>query len=584
MPQGSYVWNAPESPFAIHLSVDVIKRLGLGALEAFKAVPRRGLEIGGILRGRTETQDGFTTLYIDGFERVESEHRSGPSYVLSESDLERLDKAVKQHPDTVGIYRTQTRSEVLTLEEEDIQIFRRCFTTPDGVFLLIHPASAAAAFFLAREGNLMLAHEFPFHAGELSAAAAGGSGPTSEIAAAPPRPDAPETDPFVFFPEPPPGRTRRGSRKPTRMLPLAVGVLAAIAGTTMLARFRHSPPPPPAIPAAPDWVPLSIQRQGRGLQLSWDRNSPAVRQATRATLYIDDGKHNSHLDLEPRELNVGAVSYWPETQEVRFRLDVVSAAGTTSGAIRVLGGELAPEPVSTPVPAATPKKTVPIENPVRVANARPRSASGLARSVAAREEVPAQKPSPFRAPEPPPKAVAAPPATPQAISPTTAVSPKPAAKPEEDVKSAASSVSAPVARPGPAVPEPYVSVVAEPVTGSFLGRMVRRIPLVRRLKKQPQAFVPPQALHVVRPVLTPQERHSLTDDVPIDVRVFVTDSGKVDYAELLSTAKASNRSLAAAAVYAARRWNFTPARIGDENVPGEVILHFEFRSPSSDDR
>jgi hypothetical protein len=34
--------------------------------------------------------------------------------------------------------------------------------------------------------------------------------------------------------------------------------------------------------------------------------------------------------------------------------------------------------------------------------------------------------------------------------------------------------------------------------------------------------------------------------------------------------------LASAAVYAARKWIFAPAKAGEETVPGEVILHFRF--------
>ncbi|HJT86368.1 MAG TPA: TonB family protein [Bryobacteraceae bacterium] len=67
----------------------------------------------------------------------------------------------------------------------------------------------------------------------------------------------------------------------------------------------------------------------------------------------------------------------------------------------------------------------------------------------------------------------------------------------------------------------------------------------------------------------------MTSSVPIDVKVYVAESGTVEYAEVLSN---SNRhpDLAGAAVYAARKWDFLPARMGDEKVPGEVILHFRF--------
>jgi outer membrane biosynthesis protein TonB len=50
----------------------------------------------------------------------------------------------------------------------------------------------------------------------------------------------------------------------------------------------------------------------------------------------------------------------------------------------------------------------------------------------------------------------------------------------------------------------------------------------------------------------------------------------VDYAELISEGTGPNRSLASQAVYAARRWEFEPAREGERKVPGQVILHYRF--------
>jgi hypothetical protein len=108
--------------------------------------------------------------------------------------------------------------------------------------------------------------------------------------------------------------------------------------------------------------------------------------------------------------------------------------------------------------------------------------------------------------------------------------------------------------------------------------MVRHIPLLRRLKKDQQVPVPAEPVHEATPPLSAAERHSLTTDVPIDVHVYITEFGKVDYAELLDTRVTSrHRDLADAAVFAARRWDFRPARLGDENVPSEAILHFHFK-------
>jgi TonB family protein len=113
--------------------------------------------------------------------------------------------------------------------------------------------------------------------------------------------------------------------------------------------------------------------------------------------------------------------------------------------------------------------------------------------------------------------------------------------------------------------------------------MVGRVPLLRRLRKEPEE-TPPEPVHEMKPSLSDAERRSLTADVPIDVRVYVTDSGSVNFAELLASRAASrHRDLADAAVLAARRWSFRPAKAGSENVPSEVVLHFLF-SPADGPR
>jgi TonB family protein len=108
---------------------------------------------------------------------------------------------------------------------------------------------------------------------------------------------------------------------------------------------------------------------------------------------------------------------------------------------------------------------------------------------------------------------------------------------------------------------------------------VGKIPLLRRLRRQQEDFVPPSPVREVRPVLTAKESRELNEPVPVDVKVYVGESGKVTYAELLTSGLGDRRELASAAVYAARRWDFTPARLGDTKVPGEVILHFRFAPP-----
>jgi TonB family protein len=100
------------------------------------------------------------------------------------------------------------------------------------------------------------------------------------------------------------------------------------------------------------------------------------------------------------------------------------------------------------------------------------------------------------------------------------------------------------------------------------------------LKKSPEAYESPKPLKEVQPSVSPSEA-AVTHPVPVEVRVFVTESGSVDFAELMSDG--NNPRLAAAAISAARKWNFAPAKMGGENVPGEMILHFRFE-PGADAR
>ena len=63
------------------------------------------------------------------------------------------------------------------------------------------------------------------------------------------------------------------------------------------------------------------------------------------------------------------------------------------------------------------------------------------------------------------------------------------------------------------------------------------------------------------------------------MRAYITGSGKVTYAEMLSKVTEANRGLASLAVFDARHWEFMPAQLGAQMVPGQVILHYRFGNP-----
>ena len=126
-------------------------------LTAFHAVPRRGAEAGGILLGRPSGED---MLVVD-FKPALSEHRFGPSYLLSETDMRGLEESLDsfRHSghgglEVLGFYRSQTRMEA-SAADGDAELMRRFFREPGRLFLLLTPhrgqAIAAELFMLDGE-------------------------------------------------------------------------------------------------------------------------------------------------------------------------------------------------------------------------------------------------------------------------------------------------------------------------------------------------------------------------------------------------------------------------------------------------
>lgn len=124
----------------VEISERVREAISAEVLQAYNAVPRRGAETGGILLGR-RTETG---VRIEDFEPVLCEHRFGPSYLLSEEDLQGLEESLEWFrgrgegaPEVLGMYRSQTRSEDQT-DEHDAELMRRYFGEGD-LFLLLTP-------------------------------------------------------------------------------------------------------------------------------------------------------------------------------------------------------------------------------------------------------------------------------------------------------------------------------------------------------------------------------------------------------------------------------------------------------------
>jgi outer membrane biosynthesis protein TonB len=518
MPGTEYVWNEPDRPISLHLTGDVIDRLGVEAMEAYQSIPDRGLEVGGLLLGRVEGE----SVHITGHQPVGS-------------DQETFEAARSQHLDAVGAYRTATSEEDVLLKEDEVEFFRRHFSQGDCVYLLICPVTGSATFYLPENDTLRPVHEFPFRRSELAA-----------------RPQ--QITPVVLesYPPPPP-RSRQNSllwwiRGGAVLLGMLVGAAAYRSlhppSKPVPAVSRAPASPVPVAPPVPARLPLTAQWDGGSILVRWDATSPQIRNASKATLYIEDHNHQSQLVLDQNELNAGVIRYWPRSHQVNFRLRVTGPISAVDETIEVAGGprnSAPPEPVRRGTPSDTDAVAPPPPQPPPQAVARQ---GGAARSAAAEEPL-VVRPSPFNP-------------APKSPEPTVAPTPVPAA---------------PVPPPARS-PEPEVRIAVEPSGGSRVDNMIGHIPLLRRLKKGSQAYVPPSATHQVRPVLTARDKRALTGPVSVDVRVFIGNTGQVRDVELMRDGH--HPDFAYLALVAARRWEFSPAQAGSEKVRSEVILHFKF--------
>jgi len=65
--------------------------------------------------------------------------------------------------------------------------------------------------------------------------------------------------------------------------------------------------------------------------------------------------------------------------------------------------------------------------------------------------------------------------------------------------------------------------------------------------------------------------------VEVDVKVRIDEAGRVVKAEPVPTKEPVSSTLVAAARDAAMRWRFEPARRGNQPVPSDLVLKFQYQ-------
>jgi hypothetical protein len=546
-------------------------------LEGLKAVPRRGLEVGGVLLGRVENgAEDSRTVIVEDFEAVNSEHRRGPSYTLSPKDkgvlekqLARWRKAGAAHS-VVGFYRSHTRPG-LFLDQDDFELAREFFASPDHVFLLVRPSIgevSTGGFFFWEDGDLKREapyRTFMFHRGRLEAS-------EPEVVRTSTPVDTPkETAPVV----PPAVAILQAPRQKIRLRPWipAVAALAlAVTAIAVLAPGHRSAPTaavpaetpaatPAALPApanAPERLQLTAQRDGDDVVIRWNPDTDVIRRANRGVLMVEVAGRERRLNLNPYQLQRGYFRYRSSSGNLGLRLKVFPV----------------PEPVTESVRASVGRKVL----------ERPRA---TARDVEREEEDEESGPSlprrrgiehaakPAPAPRREPLAPPAAPPGPSVEQENSADRMRPS---PSGPSMASAAASAPPSIPAPVRtrrPSALATVSYDPVKPSAIRRAIGKVPglswLQRRRYKAGEDFTAAKAVRTVAPEI-PAGVHP--DDADVDLKVTVDRRGRIS--DTLLVSERANAELIGAAAAAASRWQFEPARLRDQPVESEVILHFRF--------
>ena len=196
-------WKAPGAPLTVKFRVLAMEAIQREVIEGFKALPKRGAEVGGLLLGTVEDAKQ-PVIAIEDFEPVPCEYRFGPSFHLSETDRQILEESLSwfrggSHAGltALGFYRSHTRYGFFW-SEEDQKLFSSYFPEPGNLFLLIKPirlGHSVADFSVWDQGKLKeLATpvRFPFGLPPIEEPQVG-AGPVEEQ-------PAPQVQPIVLSP------------------------------------------------------------------------------------------------------------------------------------------------------------------------------------------------------------------------------------------------------------------------------------------------------------------------------------------------------------------------------------------------
>jgi TonB family protein len=370
-------WDPEGSPVSIRLNRDAMAGMARDVAEGLKSLPRRGLEVGGLLLGRIAPGEK-PTVWIERYQRVSCEHRFGPQFILDDDDkagLERAAANILSGGDlaVVGLYRSHTR-DGFQLEKPDLDLVHQYFSDASDLILLIKPEGFSDIFarFYVHDsdgGARQAGDSFPFQGRlivntspeeeqeeekEETREQAKAETPVSQdrprrlvpdfapLPVAPPNTAELPAGGFLFPPrervlEEEEVRPTLGSRVKT-WIPLVALLLVAGAVVWLFSRpATHESVPSTAVAPAEPARPLGLSVEPMGqepnlqtLRVSWNPNATALHDARSVQLFVREADDQNRIELSPPELTSASYTYSPKGNDVTFRLEVVESSGRIS--------------------------------------------------------------------------------------------------------------------------------------------------------------------------------------------------------------------------------------------------------------
>jgi len=578
-----------------------LRRLEYLVRDGLKAIPRQGLEVGGLVIGRMLIPDDPVVTVLEFFP-LDIEYRFGPRFVLSEQDEEVLAEILPKWSDcadrrVIGFFRSHLTA-AKSLRNDDQRLVERFFRDESCCLLVVHASMSQESqlhFYTQEQGeDLRIINSFPIveipQARPLRRERPLIETPKYEVvtdpqppASPPPQNGTPQQEEVSDQSGIPP---QIGAESPAAFSEDSITTTAPAAAESFV--FRSAPPEESAassfrlwmvasalivvlvmglgfviasrMRAKPAAIGLSVQMRGSRVLLKWNTANAAVRNAVRGSLVIVDSARGDRIELNAEQVRAGAYEYTPTQTDLTFNMMLYQNDATFAGETRSFHLNIPAAPIKavslgskTPTPAARPL-------------ARPRDgASANSAGENQRRQFTLAAKSPATAPEP-------------KVDTPPELQVSAAATPTEIVNLA---VAPPAVNP-PAVKPPPINaalVNAAPVNAPVNVNPpvdIDKNPLTEREAAKPVTFSTAVPIKRFSPAIPLSLRSSIRNEVTVRIKVAVDPTGKVTGADPTETKDGFEKLLAPLATQAVKLWQFEPARRNGAPVASETVVVFHF--------